>query len=101
MAKAKRRKKRLLAFIGDECSGCGGSPVCLAMCPVEGAMEYVADDGAFPFGRVRVVPDRCIGCALCASKGYEGALTEGCPWNAVTMVPVEDPEQAEVGDPLG
>ncbi len=75
--------------------------MCLAMCPVEGAMEYVVDEGAFPFGRVRVVSEKCIGCALCASKGYEGAITEGCPWNAVRMIPAPDPEQAPAADPLG
>lgn len=93
MTKTKKQKKRMLATVSDSCTGCAGSPVCIAVCPVDGALEYVPDDDAYPFGTVKVDADRCIGCTLCASKGYEGALTEGCPWDAITMVPAEENEE--------
>jgi len=99
---ATRRKKRLLAFVGDKCTGCSGAPVCIAVCPVEGALEIVREAGASPIVRVRVNPDECIGCALCVAQGYEGALTEGCPWDAITLLPVESgDEPATAGAPGG
>lgn len=98
MKKDRKAKKRLVAVVDDRCTGCAGSPVCIAMCPVDRVIEYVPDEDAYPFGKVRIDADRCIGCTLCVSKGYDGALTEGCPWEAITMVPAESPEEAAVGD---
>lgn len=99
---ATRRKKRYLAVVGDKCTGCSGAPVCIAVCPVEGALEIVREASSSPIVRVRVNPEECIGCALCVAQGYEGSLTEGCPWDAITLLPVhygDDPEA--VGAPGG
>ena len=43
-----------------------------------------------PFGRIEVDPLLCIGCKLCTSKGPEGTFLEGCPWDAIDMVPIEE-----------
>jgi NAD-dependent dihydropyrimidine dehydrogenase PreA subunit len=83
-------KKRFVAFIDDTCSGCAGMPVCRIFCPTDGALEYVLDEASHHIKRMRVNPDKCIGCRSCASRGHLGAHTEGCPWNAVRMVPAED-----------
>lgn len=77
------RPSRLRASIGDGCTGCGGSPICMALCPVDGALVYEVDEDAFPARRVRVNPELCIGCGLCAIKRFESAVIdqdecEGC-----------------------
>src|SRR5919205_1103569 len=32
----------------------------------------------------------CIECQKCISKGPDGAFLDGCPWDAIEMVPTED-----------
>jgi ferredoxin len=49
-------------------------------------LEYVVDDSSFHFKRMRVNPEKCIGCSNCVTRGYLGARIEGCPWNAITMI---------------
>ncbi len=94
----KRRPKRL-AVINESCTGCSGSPVCVEYCPAEACMFWVPDEDNPPFGRIEVDKSLCIGCASCTSKGPDGAFLEGCPWNAIDMVPIEQWE-AERGGPL-
>jgi len=85
-------RRRQVACIGDLCTGCAGSPVCAMFCPTDGALELVDDDSSFLFKRMRVNPEKCIGCRNCVTRGPLGAYIEGCPWNAITMVPLSDGE---------
>ena len=96
MSQSKRRKQRFKALIGDRCTGCGSSPVCMALCCTDGALEFVEDEEVFPFRSVRVNPDKCVGCGLCVAGGYEGTIVEGCPWDAITLIPSEEVGKAEV-----
>ena len=43
-----------------------------------------------PVGRIEVDPYLCIGCQKCISKGPDGAFLDGCPWDAIEMVPTDD-----------
>src|SRR5436190_4747585 len=89
--KATRKKKpRLLAITTDCCTGCAGSPACIEYCPIEACMFWVPDDEHSPFGRIEVDPYLCIGCQKCTSKGPDGAFLDGCPWDAIEMVPTDD-----------
>ena len=45
-----------------------------------------------PFGRIEVDPVLCIGCKKCVSKGPDGAFLDGCPWDAIEMVAIEEVE---------
>jgi len=59
-------------------------------CPVEDCMYWSPDADHAPFGRIIVDPLLCIGCKLCTSKGPDGAFLEGCPWDAIDMVPLAE-----------
>jgi ferredoxin len=87
-----KRKKvpKILAIINECCTGCAGSPACVDYCPVADCMYWVPDPDHPPFGVIRVDPLLCIGCKLCTSKGPEGTFLEGCPWDAIDMVPTEE-----------
>jgi ferredoxin len=87
-----QRKKvpKILAVINECCTGCAGSPACVDYCPVQDCMYWVPDPDHPPFGRIEVDPLLCIGCKLCTSKGPDGAFLEGCPWDAIDMVPTEE-----------
>jgi ferredoxin len=87
-----KRKKvpKILAVINECCTGCAGSPACVDYCPVADCMYWVPDPEHPPFGVIRVDPLLCIGCKLCTSKGPEGTFLEGCPWDAIDMVPTEE-----------
>ena len=82
--------KRLAIVDQNSCSGCAGSPACVDYCPVQDCMYWVSDPDHPPFGHIRVDPLLCIGCKLCTSKGPDGAFLEGCPWDAIDMVPLAD-----------
>ena len=84
----RKRKPRIIAVINDSCTGCAGSPACVDYCPVKDCMAWVEDDDHPPFGRIEVDPLLCIGCKLCTSKGPEGSFLDGCPWDAIDMVPL-------------
>jgi len=86
----RKRKPHILAVINDCCTGCAGSPACVDYCPVEDCMFWVPDIEHPPFGRIEVDPLLCIGCKLCTSKGPDGAFLEGCPWDAIDMVPLAE-----------
>ena len=89
--KATRKKKpKILAITTDCCTGCAGSPACIEYCPIEACMFWVPDEDHPPFGRIEVDPNLCIGCQKCISKGPDGAFLDGCPWDAIEMVPTED-----------
>ncbi len=92
----RKRKPHIMAVINECCTGCAGSPACVEYCPVQDCMYWVADNDHPPFGRIEVDPLLCIGCKLCTSKGPEGAFLEGCPWDAIDMVPLAEFE-AEYG----
>ena len=86
----RKRKPHILAVINECCTGCAGSPACVEYCPVEDCMYWAPDFEHPPFGRIVVDPLLCIGCKLCTSKGPEGAFLEGCPWDAIDMVPLAE-----------
>jgi ferredoxin len=86
----RKRKPHIVAVINDNCTGCAGSPACVDYCPVQDCMYWVPDADHPPFGHIRVDPLLCIGCKLCTSKGPDGAFLEGCPWDAIDMVPLAE-----------
>ncbi len=86
----RKRKPKRLAVIIENCTGCSGSPACVEYCPVEACMFWVPDEDNPPFGRIEVDKGLCIGCAACTSKGPDGAFLEGCPWDAIEMVPTAE-----------
>lgn len=90
----RKRKPKLLAVITENCTGCAGTPVCVDYCPVEACMFWVPDEEHPPFGRIEVDKALCIGCAKCTSKGPDGTFLDGCPWNAIEMIPIEEWEAA-------
>jgi len=90
MTTPRKKVPKLLAVINECCTGCAGSPACVEYCPVEDCMYWVPDEEHPPFGVIRVDPLLCIGCKLCTSKGPDGAFLEGCPWDAIDMVPTEE-----------
>lgn len=86
----RKRKPHILAVINECCTGCAGSPACVEYCPVAECMYWVPDADHPPFGRIEVDALLCIGCKLCTSKGPDGAFLEGCPWDAIDMVPLAE-----------
>ncbi len=86
----RKRKPHILAVINECCTGCAGSPACVEYCPVGECMYWVPDGDHPPFGRIEVDPYLCIGCKLCISKGPDGAFLDGCPWDAIDMVPLTE-----------
>ncbi len=89
----RKRKPKILAIINDACTGCGGSPICITECPVDNCMYEVQNPDAPTYTRVDVDPLLCIGCKKCISKGPMDTLLEGCPWDAIDMVPLEEFEK--------
>jgi len=55
-------------------------------------MYWVPDEDHPPFGHIEVDPILCIGCKKCTSKGPDGAFLDGCPWDAIEMVAIEEVE---------
>ena len=92
----RKRIPNILAVINDACTGCSGSPACVEYCPIEACMFWVPDADHPPFGTIVVDALTCIGCKLCTSKGPDGTFLEGCPWDAIDMVPTDE-FQAEYG----
>jgi ferredoxin len=88
----RKRKPNMLAVINDACTGCGGSPICMTECPVEGCMSEVQNPAAPAYNRISVDPLLCIGCKKCTSKGPMNTFLEGCPWNAIDMFPLAEYE---------
>ena len=86
----RKRKPHIVAVINEQCTGCAGSPACVEYCPVADCMFWAPDEDHPPFGRIIVDPLLCIGCKLCTSKGPDGAFLEGCPWDAIDMVPLAE-----------
>ncbi|SRR5579884_2579272 len=93
IATPRKKKPKIMAQINENCTGCAGSPVCVGYCPVGECMYWVPDEEHPPFGRISVDPQLCIGCKLCTSKGPDGTFLDGCPWNAIDMVPTEEIEK--------
>ena len=86
----RKKKPKELAVITECCTGCAGSPACIEYCPIEACMFWVSDPDHPPFGRIEVDPYLCIGCQKCTSKGPDGAFLDGCPWDAIEMIPTDD-----------
>jgi ferredoxin len=88
----RKKRPKELAIITECCTGCAGSPACVPYCPVADCMYWIPDPDHPPFGRIDVDPFLCIGCKKCVSKGPDGAFLDGCPWDAIEMIPIEDVE---------
>jgi ferredoxin len=88
----RKKKPKELAVITECCTGCAGSPACVPYCPVAECMYWIPDEDHPPFGRIEVDPYLCIGCKKCTSKGPDGAFLDGCPWDAIDMVAIEEVE---------
>ena len=80
-------KPKLLAVITDACSGCAGAPVCQIYCPVDECMLLLPAGDAPPYWRIWVDPLKCVGCKKCVTRGPAETLLDGCPWDAIRMVP--------------
>jgi len=80
-------KPARIAYVGDGCTGCGGSPVCRSACK-NGALELEPDRENYPFFRMRVNPLKCTGCGACVTRGEDGIFSTGCPWDAIRLMPV-------------
>jgi ferredoxin len=88
----RKKKPKELAVITECCTGCAGSPACVEYCPIADCMYWVPDPDHEPFGHIEVDPFLCIGCKKCTSKGPDGAFLDGCPWDAIEMIPIENVE---------
>lgn len=88
----RKKKPAILAVTNENCTGCAGSPVCINYCPVDECMYWIPDEDHPPFGRIEVDGQTCIGCKQCISKGPDGTFLDGCPWDAIDMVPVTEVE---------
>lgn len=84
------KKPKLLAVVTDLCTGCAGAPVCQVYCPVEQCMILQPAGDAFPYARIWVDPIKCVGCRKCVRNGPDGTFLEGCPWDAIIMVPTRE-----------
>lgn len=76
---------RKVARITEACTGCGGSPICIVFCKHE-ALGLVADHEHYPFRKMRVDPEKCVGCGNCVSRGVGGICLLGCPWDAIQLM---------------
>ena len=81
-----------VAYVTEACSGCGGSPVCREYCPVEDCMRIAPNPRAPVFSVVEIDPSKCIGCGGCIARGPRGAIVDGCPWDAIVLVDIEEYE---------
>ena len=88
----RKKKPALIAVTNDNCTGCAGSPVCINYCPVDECMYWIDDEDHPPFGRIEVDAQTCIGCKQCVSKGPDGTFLDGCPWDAIEMLPIAEVE---------
>ena len=86
----RKRKPKILAVINDACTGCGGSPICVTECPVDNCMLEVQKPDVPHTIRIEVYPLLCIGCKKCITKGPMDTLLEGCPWDAIDMVSLQN-----------
>lgn len=59
-------------------------------------MIWIEDD-QMASGRIWIDPLQCIGCKKCVSKGPNGSFLDGCPWDAIDMVAL-DQYQAKYGE---
>ncbi len=89
----RKKKPKVLAYIVESCTGCAGAPVCQSYCPVDECMVLVQNPGASSFGVIEVDPFKCIGCRKCVSNGPNDTLLDGCPWDAIVMVDIDDYER--------
>lgn len=88
----RKKMPAILAITNENCTGCAGSPVCINYCPVDECMYWIPDEDHPPFGRIEVDGQTCIGCKQCISKGPDGTFLDGCPWDAIEMVPIAEVE---------
>lgn len=90
-------KPKSIAVVNEQCTGCGGSPVCRVYCPVDNCIAVTPAD-EYPLSRARIDPLKCIGCKRCIARGPQGLYLDGCPWDAIKMIPT--PQWEEINYPL-
>ena len=83
----KKPRVKRIARIADWCTGCGGFPVCQVFCKFD-ALRLVDDPENYPFKKMTVDAERCVGCGACVAGGAQGIMLTGCPWNAIRLMPV-------------
>src|SRR3990167_3000639 len=88
----RKKKPKQIAYIMENCTGCSGAPACIQYCPIDTCMYRVPDRDHPPFGTIRVDPKLCIGCKKCTTQGPNDTFLEGCPWDAIVMLPSEEYE---------
>ena len=59
-------------------------------CPVDNCMLEVQNPDVPHMIRIEVDPLLCIGCKKCITKGPMDTLLEGCPWDAIDMVSLQE-----------
>jgi ferredoxin len=53
-------------------------------------MLLMPADDALPYGRIWVDPLKCVGCKKCVSRGPEDTFLDGCPWDAILLIPIHE-----------
>ncbi len=91
--KSMKNGPRVLRLYMEMCAKCG---TCADQCPVVDCMILTPDRENDPLHHMWVDPLKCIGCKRCVTKGPEGILLHGCPWDAIEMLPTKTLEE-EVG----
>ncbi|MBU0996312.1 MAG: 4Fe-4S dicluster domain-containing protein [Proteobacteria bacterium] len=86
---AKKKSKKLWQpYVTDMCTGCGGKPVCKVYCKFD-AISLEDDTENYPFKKARIDELLCTGCRSCISKGKQGIMLTGCPFNAIRLKEVK------------
>jgi NAD-dependent dihydropyrimidine dehydrogenase PreA subunit len=73
-------KPRLVAVIGDDCTGCQS---CVEYCLVDCIEPAPPKSASIPAPTVEIREDECIGCFVCAK------VCEELTTNAIHLVPVD------------
>ena len=89
----RKKRPKELAVITECCTGCAGSPACVPYCPVADCMYWVAGRGP-PAVRPtsRWTPNSVLAARSAPARDPTAAFLDGCPWDAIEMVPIEEVE---------
>lgn len=65
------------------------APICMEYCPIEACMFWLDDEDNPLLGQIATDKTLCIGWTACNNRGPNGISLDGCPWDAIKMVPTE------------